>query len=96
MGGSPAAGPGAPGKTPVGLGAVVGWLGFGGGRKSMLSSKGALGVGLGFPDGDAIWLCEEAGRVVWICGGEERKWRRSTGREVRQRETEDEDEDEEL
>ena len=33
---------------------MVGWLGFAGGLKSLVSSKGALGEGPGFPDGDAM------------------------------------------
>lgn len=54
MGGSAAAGPGSLGKTPVEVGKVVGLLGFGGGRRSLLKSKGTFVAGLEFPDGDAI------------------------------------------
>lgn len=39
---------------PVVVGTVVGWLGFGEGLKSLLSSNGAFGLGVGFPEGDAM------------------------------------------
>jgi hypothetical protein len=65
-----------PGKTPVGVGAVVGWSGFVGGRKSMPCSKKPLGGGLGFPDGDAmggggylLWGRERNGGALECQGG---------------------------
>jgi hypothetical protein len=62
-----------PGKTPVGVGAVVGWLGFVGGRKSMPSSNGPLEAGLEFPDGDGM-----GGGGVDLLWDRE-KWKRAAG-----------------